>query len=302
VVPNGTIDVPAQIGPRTPHPTVVVVNRLVPHKRLDFLLAQFAAVLAAVPKLRLEIVGDGPERSRLQGLAADLDIQEQVTFHGRISDADRDGLLRGAWLTASTSAAEGWGCSVIEAAAWGVPCVALRVPGIRDSVLDGRTGWLVDDPRAFDSAMLSAVRLLEDQHRARATASACQDWARRFHWDRSAELLAGILLAQVGATARGPHAPERRQARSDITVLASFADQPHRPVRSLLRCTDEVVSDAIETRTMLGGCDEWDGGLVLRRLGVTRGRLHLAGTEQVLTGPVAPRPLDDSSEVGAALA
>ena len=53
--------------PRDPEPTITVVTRLVPHKRVDVLLAQLAITASAVPKLRVDIVGDGPERIRPHG-------------------------------------------------------------------------------------------------------------------------------------------------------------------------------------------------------------------------------------------
>ena len=80
-----------------------MVSRLVPHKRVDVLLAQLAITVAAEPKLRVDIVGDGPERTRLQILAAELGLGDVVTFHGYQPDEVRDELLRRAWLTMSTS-------------------------------------------------------------------------------------------------------------------------------------------------------------------------------------------------------
>ncbi|MBV9729188.1 MAG: glycosyltransferase family 4 protein, partial [Pseudonocardiales bacterium] len=113
IIPNGTIDVPALSGPRDPDPTITVVSRLVPHKRIEFLLGQIASVAPQIPRLRVNIVGDGPERARLRGLVLDLGLRSTVTIHGYQTDSARDALLSRAWLTTSTSIAEGWGCSVI---------------------------------------------------------------------------------------------------------------------------------------------------------------------------------------------
>ena len=135
IVPNGNTATPDVRSPRDPEPTITVVSRLVPHKRVDVLLAQLAVAAAAEPKLRVDIVGDGPERVRLTALAAELGLGDVVTFHGFQPDEIRDELLRRAWLTMSTSHHEGWGLSIIEAAAYGVPTLALRVPGVRDSVV-----------------------------------------------------------------------------------------------------------------------------------------------------------------------
>ena len=228
-MPNGTIDVPVVNGPRDPDPTIVIVSRLVPHKRLDLLLGEIMTAVRRRPRLRVEIVGDGPERGRLQNLVADLGLQRSVTLHGYLPSDARDSMLARAWLTTSTSLGEGWGCSVIEAAAWGVPCVALRVPGIRDSVIHGRTGWLVDRPQDLGAALVDALDHLASEDHAMEVTTRCQEWARCFTWDRSSDLLAGVVLDEI---ARRTCGHDRRYARSDITTLARFrrpATDDYRP-------------------------------------------------------------------------
>jgi glycosyltransferase involved in cell wall biosynthesis len=294
VVPNGLSGLPADTRTRTPDPTVVVVTRLVPHKRIDLLLSHVASVAGEIPELRVEIVGGGPERSRLQGLVSDLDIRSNVTFHGRVSDVERDRLLSTAWATACTSAAEGWGCSVLEAAAWGVPCIALRVPGVRDSVVPGHTGWLGDDPRTFDALMLAAIRELRDERRSRLMAVECREWARCFSWDRSAELLARVVVQEMRrATRKAGHAghgqpKERRRARSDMAVVGGFARPRTNHSSRTLRCTDDEVHDGQYTHVMLHGCDEFDGAFVLTRLGGVNVSVRHAEGLDLLAGPVPP--------------
>ena len=119
IVPNGNSTTPEVRSPRDPEPTITVVSRLVPHKRVDVLLAQLAITASAEPNLRVDIVGDGPERIRLRMLAAELGLGDVVTFHGYQPDEVRDELLRRAWLTMSTAHHEGWGLSIVEAAAYG---------------------------------------------------------------------------------------------------------------------------------------------------------------------------------------
>jgi glycosyltransferase involved in cell wall biosynthesis len=286
VVPNGTVDPPEAVGPRDPDPTVTVVSRLVPHKRIDLLLGQIAVAVGAIPRLRVNIVGDGPERDRLQKLAADLDLLSTVTFHGYQPDLVRDGLLSRAWITASTSSAEGWGCSVIEANAWGVPCVALRVPGIRDSVVDGETGWLVDDAKDFGTAMVDALRDVGDQAKARTITEACRNWAARFTWDRSATLLAGILAEETDLTRTTR--TQRRRARSDMAAHARFSTPAGFDPYRALRATDEVTEDGTDTCVLLNGCDETDARSVLRRLGIFEADITLAERDRILAGPVGP--------------
>ena len=289
VVPNGTVDLPPERAARAAEPTIALVSRLVPHKRIDLLLGHLSAVAEAIPDLRVDVVGDGPDAARLQSLADELGMQGTVTFHGRTSDEVRDELLSRAWLTTSTSQGEGWGCAVLEAAAWGVPCLALRVPGVRDSVLDGETGWLVDQPRQLGAALTGALRQLADPVRADEMAGNCRAWAGCFSWDRSADLLAGIVRGEIArmAAVSDDRPVEQRQARSDIAVLAVLPRRaPELPAR--LRATDEVVQSGDRTAVVLNGCDETAGASVMARLGVRPLSLGLVDNRLMLAGPTAP--------------
>jgi glycosyltransferase involved in cell wall biosynthesis len=297
IIPNGTIDVPTLSGPRDPDPTITVVSRLVPHKRIEFLLGQIASVAPQIPRLRVNIVGDGPERARLRGLTLDLGLQRTVTLHGYQTNSARDALLSRAWLTTSTSIAEGWGCSVIEAAAWGVPCVALNVPGIRDSVIANRTGWLVN-PQDFSTSIVRALNALADENHARQIAATCQNWARCFSWDRSAELLAGVLLERIGTIdCLGRHATSQRLAHSDIGTFARFSPPHGLNLRSVLRSTDEIAHIGGEVSVLFAGCDEFDAAAVLQRLGVFDASLRLAVRHDLLVGPGALDIIDDFAVV-----
>ncbi|XAS73587.1 glycosyltransferase family 4 protein [Micrococcaceae bacterium Sec5.1] len=283
VVPNGTIDVPAEVGPRAPEPTITVVSRLVPHKRLDLLLGQIAVAASRIPNLRLEIVGDGPERGRLQQLAMDLGLSHVVTFHGYQPNEVRNRLLNRAWLTTSTSASEGWGCSVIEAAAWGVPCLALRVPGIRDSVVDGSTGWLVDTAKEFGSAMVAALEALAAHEASQEFSAQCQEWARCFTWERSSALLAGVVLEETQSL----EATGGRSSRSDMSTLVRFELPPGTDLRAILRPTDEVWEGDGQASVLMKGRDEFEAFAVLKQIGVDSAELQPAGRSVLLAGPAS---------------
>ncbi|HEX5812367.1 MAG TPA: glycosyltransferase family 4 protein, partial [Pseudonocardia sp.] len=284
IVPNGNSTTPEVRSPRDPEPTITVVSRLVPHKRVDVLLAQLAITASAEPKLRVDIVGDGPERIRLRMLAAELGLGDVVTFHGYQPDEVRDELLRRAWLTMSTAHHEGWGLAIVEAAAYGVPTLALRVPGVRDSVVNGSTGWLVDEVGQFGAAAVLALRELADEERAREITHACQAWARCFTWDRSAGLLAGVLLA-AGEPEIGPG---DRSARSDMGVVAEFEKPPDFAgvlAYGALRPTDQIVMRDGRVGLLLTGCDEVDASAALKRLGITGADIRLADRYDLLVGP-----------------
>jgi len=117
----------------------LVVSALVPYKRVD--IAIEAARLARVP---LKVVGDGPDRARLERAAAQHD---GTTFLGRRSDDEIRELYRGAALTLLPGE-EDFGIVPVEAQACGGPVVALARGGATETVIDGQTGVLVEDSSA----------------------------------------------------------------------------------------------------------------------------------------------------------
>ncbi|WP_233091281.1 glycosyltransferase family 4 protein [Arthrobacter sp. MSA 4-2] len=284
IVPNGTGTVPNVVGPRDPDPTITIVSRLVAHKRIDILIGQIAAAATQYPNLRAEIVGDGPERARLEQIVMDLGMYSNFTFHGYQPDAVRDALLNRAWLTLSASDAEGWGCSIIEAAAWGVPCIALRAPGIRDSVMDGQTGWLVDSVKELGAALIERLGELSDPGTRSALSQACQQWARCFNWDRSAALLAGVLMEESLETPR-LGARSRREVHRDMSTVAQFDLPQGLDLSALLTGTDEFAEIEGTTVALLKGRDEFEASVTLKHLGVEDAVLWPATRSDLLAGP-----------------
>ena len=125
------------------------MGRLTDYKRLDLLLRLWDRV-RHVTGGQLVIAGDGPERPRLQALAG-----PGVVFTGRVSEQEKHRLLCAAWMLVHPALIEGWGIVVAEAAIRGTPAVAFDVPGLRDSVVHGQTGMLVQTEGQFASAWAS---------------------------------------------------------------------------------------------------------------------------------------------------
>jgi glycosyltransferase involved in cell wall biosynthesis len=153
------------------------IGRLDPIKRIGDLVE---AVARLEEQVHLHIFGEGPERSRIEAQVARLGLGGRVTLHGAIDDP-REALSR-IGLLVLPSAAEGFGLVLIEAMAAGVPVVATDVAGIRDVVVDGKTGVLV--PVASPVQLREAIgRVMRDpQLRGSLTSRAREDVARRFSW------------------------------------------------------------------------------------------------------------------------
>lgn len=181
-VPNG-VDSFFQPGTsKSPVPLVVGVGRLAPVKRFDMLFEAAIVARKRVPDLELVIVGEGPERVRLEAMIALNDAASWVTLAGHLGRDELLALYQRAWLVSSASLAEGWGLTLTEAAACGVTAVATDISGHRCSVVDGVTGVLADLDHLGDTM----ADVLE-QHERRATLAGAALWrARSLTWDNSA--------------------------------------------------------------------------------------------------------------------
>ena len=186
---------PASAAPRAPRadrPTITVLGRLVPHKQIEHAFRVVAELRDEIADLHLDVIGDGWWRDRLVAAADAAGVSDLVTFHGAVSDAERDALLEQSWLMLTPSVKEGWGIVIMEAAARGVPCIAYAdAGGVTEAVVDSETGWLVADLAELTKR---TRELLTDRELREWMGRAAERRARAFSWDitgaRFAELLA----------------------------------------------------------------------------------------------------------------
>lgn len=185
-------------------PVVVCVSRLVRRKGQDVLIGAMGLVRRLVPGAGLLIVGDGPDRARLQALARQAP-PGSVIFAGEVSDEELPSYhaagdvfampCRSRW---GGLEAEGFGIVYLEAQATARPVVAGRSGGAEEAIEDGRTGVLVEgaEPKAVG---LAVGRLLRDRDLAEAMGAAGRARVEAgFTWDHQAGRLAEILGRVVG--------------------------------------------------------------------------------------------------------
>jgi glycosyltransferase involved in cell wall biosynthesis len=169
--------------PRDPDPLVVCWSRLRRYKSNDVAIRAFAEIRRALPAARLLVMGRGPDEARLRGLARRLGLEDATTFAGHLPSDEMVRYLRRAHVCLNPSPKEGWGLTVVEANACGVPVVASDRPGLRDSVRDGQTGLLV--PYGDASAMAqAALTLLHDPDLLACFSDAARAWSAAFSWPR----------------------------------------------------------------------------------------------------------------------
>ena len=304
VVPNGVDRIP-HTAVRSPTPHVATITRLVPQKRLERLVDAAATLREAWPDLRVDIAGDGPARDALQRRIRERGVADVVHLHGRVSDEVRARLLSQAWLTVLPSEREGWGLTILEANTVGTPGIAYEVPGLRDAIVDGDTGWLAGPGDTLAGTIDRALDELADPRRAADRAARCRRWAARFSWDDSAHQLAAVLRSEIERARRLRRSNRRRTG--NLAVVARFdvaAGDGPRVSAALgegLRVTDRFRREGDTFTVMLHGSDEAEATRTLRRLGIrVPVRFTVATPQDRLTGPTDPvhTPADEQAAAG----
>jgi glycosyltransferase involved in cell wall biosynthesis len=203
-------------GTKSEQPTLLYVGRLRRYKGVDWTLRALPRVLAQVPGARLEVIGDGPDRARLDAQLARSGAARAVQFLGFLPRAEKAKRMREAWVLVQPSPKEGWGLTVVEASASGTAVVAADSPGLRDSVRRDVTGLLV--PFGDDAALATALtRVLADTALRQGLERAGIEWAARFTWPDCAARSLDLLLAGLEARAtERVTAPARAPASSAL--------------------------------------------------------------------------------------
>jgi glycosyltransferase involved in cell wall biosynthesis len=176
-------------------PTIVFLGRLKRHKLPDHALKAFALIKNELPNAKMWVIGDGDMHVELK----EMNIKD-VVFYGRIKDELKYDLLRRAHLLLVPSVREGWALVVTEANAMGTPVIAYDNHGLRDSIIDRKTGILVKD-KSPENLASSAVTLLKDQDLLTEYSSNALEFSKQFSWDNTAAAFDKIvrqLIPQTG--------------------------------------------------------------------------------------------------------
>ena len=183
VIHNGTPAPVATTAAKADRPTLLVVSRLVPHKRIEIAIETLSALVDDFPEISLTIAGRGWWEPELRRLAEESSVADRVLFAGYVSDEDKARLFREAWVSLVPSMKEGWGLVVTEAGVHETPSVGFAdAAGVSESIIDGRTGLLAADTDEF----VAKVRLLLDDHALREQLGAqAASHARSFTWEQT---------------------------------------------------------------------------------------------------------------------
>lgn len=192
IVYNGTSVRAESYVQKTEYPSFLYLGRLQDYKNIDVAITAFSKVLKKYKNAKLNIVGFGESHTKLKKLVERLKLDYSIAFLGKVSQAQKARLLSEAWVVLQPSQIEGWGITVIEANACGTPVIASRVHGLRDSVVDGRTGILVEQRNAMSFAKAMEQLIRDPQFRERLSKEAYL-WSRNFSWEKSANIFYNII-------------------------------------------------------------------------------------------------------------
>jgi glycosyltransferase involved in cell wall biosynthesis len=164
-------------------PTLVTVSHLIARKRHGDVLRALAVLSQRHPTLRYAIVGDGPERIALEGLAERLGVTSRVEFHGQLAPAEAIEQARHGTLFVMPSTEEAFGVAYIEAMAGGVPAIGCRGEPGPEEIAAAGDGLVLVPPgdierltQRIDELLCDANRLREVGQRARETVAAHFTW------------------------------------------------------------------------------------------------------------------------------
>lgn len=168
-------------------PRLIIVGHLIPSKGQEVALA----ALEAIPGATLTLVGDGPDRSKLEGIARERGLSGRVRFLGVQPHAALPALLAAADAMVLPTATEGLANVWVEALACGTPVATCDVGGARDVIDRPEAGRLVPrDPLAIAAAVRDILAAPPDKNKVREA-------AKRFSWDKNGAELAAHLAAMT---------------------------------------------------------------------------------------------------------
>ena len=186
VIHNG-VSIPKKINhpPKEKDPTVIFLGAISKDKGIEDALEVFSILNKANKNFKFWVVGNAGINyiTELRSLTHKLNIDKKTIFYGFVSEEKKFHLLAKAHIMINTSAREGWGLVVIEGAYVGTPTVGYNVVGLRDSIVDNKTGILCDpNPEACAQQILNLLNNLTKYNNLQKN---CKTWSKKFNWDKS---------------------------------------------------------------------------------------------------------------------
>ena len=178
-------------------PTLLYLGRIKKYKGIDLVIRAVKRLSGELLDLQFWVVGSGDYLEPLKQFTRSLGLEDHVRFLGYKAGEEKIRILQKADIVLYTSPKEGWGLSVIEANACGTPVIASNSPGLRESVLDGETGFVVEHGNIEELSEKIRILLTDAKLRDDFSRNAVR-WAKTFDWEtstnRTLALIEGIVL------------------------------------------------------------------------------------------------------------
>ena len=167
-------------------PTICYVGRIKNYKNINIIIDAISILKKDIPNIKLFIGGKGDNLDNLKEQVKRLSLENNVEFTGFLSEEEKAELLGKSWLFVTMAEKEGWGITVIEANAVKTPAIGSDVPGLRDSIKNGETGYLV--PLGNATALVEKIgMLISDKSELERISSNAYNWSQKFSWEKSAD-------------------------------------------------------------------------------------------------------------------
>jgi glycosyltransferase involved in cell wall biosynthesis len=184
-LPLGPRERRLQARPGAGTPTLVTVGHLVARKRHADVMRALAVLAPRHPTLRYAIIGDGPERVALEGLAERIGVADRVDFHGQLEPAAALERVRRCTMFVMPSTEEAFGVAYIEAMAAGLPAIGCRGEPGPEEIAAAGDGFVLVPPGDIERLSQRIDELLTDPHRLREAGQRARDTvAANFTWER----------------------------------------------------------------------------------------------------------------------
>jgi glycosyltransferase involved in cell wall biosynthesis len=170
------------------NPTLMFLGRLSKDKGVEDALLMLELLMRDNPSIMLWVVGKFENKNyekRVKNLIEQFRVKKNSVFYGYVPEEKKAELLARAWLLIHPSTKEGWGLNVIEANSVGTPAVGYNVQGLSDSIVDGKTGILVEpDPISLADGV---EKIITSRKKIDLLSKNAISWSKKYSWEKAGE-------------------------------------------------------------------------------------------------------------------
>lgn len=181
-------------GKKSKYPLFVFVGRISKMKRVDVCIKAVCKVAEKHSTSKFFIVGNGPQENYLEKLVRSLKISDNIFFINkdnffidRIKKDIKIELMQKAWALILPSVKEGWGLVVTEAGACGTPAIVSNVTGLKDSVINNKTGIILSKHPTEYELSSAIIKIIENKKFREKISKGAVNYAQKFTWDKCYE-------------------------------------------------------------------------------------------------------------------